>query len=133
MLRSLARLLSAAALALVCAVQSQAASVEELPRVMGGQCVFPGVPKCAVKVNFGSVCCGPDRVALRKITAYVEKSSDIKRALACPYGKEGDQLMCLVVTDRAKAKSVYSTLKHIVPPAGTGPSSRGVTTVTLED
>ena len=131
-MRHVTLLIAAFGLFLIAQPDANAAPIERLTRASGAGCAFAGPPKCAIKVNFGSVCCGPDREALRKVTAYVEASSTIERGISCPYGKEGDQVLCLVVPDRSKASAAYHVLMDMLPAPGTGPSSRGVTTVTLE-
>ncbi len=118
-------------LALLAASPSHAAPIEALPWAQGSNCTFKS-QNCAIKVTFGSVCCGPDAETSAKVFAYVAASSDIKKAIKCNYGKEGDHVLCLVIPNSSKTRSIFSAIKHMIPPRGTGPSSRGVTSVAVE-
>jgi hypothetical protein len=119
--------LTALAIVLGPVVPVVAASMEDVPRARGG-CAFAG-HRCAIRVNFGSVCCGPDRETGANVSAYIAASNAIAKAYRCVYGREGDYEICLAVPSKAKTRSVFDALQSIIPEPGSGPSSRGTTSI----
>jgi hypothetical protein len=120
-----------AAVGLMAASPARAAPIETRPWAPGGSCTS-AADRCAIRIQFGSVCCGPDQATGAKVARYIRASRAITKAIKCPNGKEGEYELCLVIPNKARARSIFQQLKRMIPAPGSGPSGRGTTSITLE-
>ena len=116
---------------LLAATSALAAPVEELPWSRSGGCSSEKY-QCSVRIQFGSVCCGPDRDTGAKVMAYIQASKDIDKAIKCPHGREGEYELCLVIANKTKANSVFEALKPMIPAPGSGAQSLGTTSISQD-
>jgi hypothetical protein len=126
--RSILRL-SVTATCLCLAPVAIAAPMEQSPWTPGGECRLSSGEQCAVEVQFGSICCGPDRKAVRSVLGYVARSRVIQRAIQCPNGKEGEFTLCLAVAPGSLTQRVFKDLQAIAVNRS-GPSKQIPVTVT---
>lgn len=84
---------------------------------------------CAVKIDFGSYCCGVDGETKAAIEAYLAKARGVVSATSKPWGREGESTQCVVTRTRADTDRVFRDLAALVPPT----ARRGPVSVTTAD
>lgn len=89
----------------------------------------PAEAPCAVKVDFGSYCCGVDGETKAAVERYLEGAGGIVRSTSAPWGREGESTRCIVTRSRADAERIFRDLSALVPPV----ARRGPVTVTTAD
>ena len=67
---------------------------------------------CAVRVDFGSFCCGIDREAYQAAKDFAESSPLVAGQSERPYGMEGETVLCLQARSAADAKAIHAELSQ---------------------
>lgn len=84
---------------------------------------------CAVKIDFGSYCCGVDAETKATVEAYLAKARGVVSATSKPWGREGESTQCVVTRTQADTDRIYRDLAAQVPPT----ARRGPVSVTAAD
>jgi hypothetical protein len=89
----------------------------------------PAEAPCAVKVEFGSYCCGVDGETKAAVERYLEGADGVLRSTSQPWGREGESTRCVVTRRRGDADRIFRDLAAMVPPV----ARQGPVTVTTID
>jgi dihydrodipicolinate synthase/N-acetylneuraminate lyase len=84
---------------------------------------------CAVKIDFGSYCCGVDGETKAAVERYLEGARGVTGSTSNAWGREAESTRCVVTRSRADTDRIYRDLAALIPPT----ARRGPVTVTTAD
>lgn len=70
---------------------------------------------CDVHLSFGSYGSGTPYEIIKKIKGFLSSRKDILQTFSWSWGKEGENDLCLILSNPKKSDEYYSELKKIIP------------------
>lgn len=107
------------------AAEAEAAKADPTPVAA----VAPAAAECDVEVSFGSYGSGPDAALKDSILKLVSADPGVTASEMKPWGREGENTLCLTAKDEAAANRLYGTIAAQLPST----STRAPTTVRHRD
>jgi hypothetical protein len=76
---------------------------------------------CALRVEFGSYAMGIDRGAFAAVQQLLANDPAVASVDAYPWGREGENILCVDVRSEADAQRLFHAIKGFFPAAPRGP------------